>query len=66
MNRIVFVKCPYCGHENNLFVKDDLRQRTIECCDSEDGGCDRNFAVYINVSIVAKGLKIEGEEVAEC
>lgn len=62
MNRLVMVRCPYCGKENFIDVQSDVGQMTPVNCDVMEGGCDKWFVAKIEVKIVGKALKIEGED----
>lgn len=42
------VKCPYCGHSCKMWLTGE-RRPLIMLCDSEEGGCDREFAANVSV-----------------
>lgn len=56
------VKCPYCGFENEVEHDVFYKKSHLVTCDSEEGGCDRNFVADVAVSVTTKARKIEGEE----
>lgn len=61
MNRIVKVKCPYCGMVSNIkcdCLYDDMK---VVLCDFMDGGCDKYFVADITVLIKTSGKKIQGD-----
>jgi hypothetical protein len=53
--------CPYCGHEQRpINDTEDIRPRPIiVTCDSEEGGCDRSYAVEYAVKVEVKVYKVE-------
>ena len=57
-----WVVCPYCKF-NNKITLDDVRQHynqmKVVTCDFEEGGCDGNFAISIDVSVVVVAHTIE-------
>jgi transposase-like protein len=59
--RWLHVKCPYCEHDNLVFVDLNIRlsQRPrVTCCDLESGGCERYFAYTFTVVAQATGHAI--------
>lgn len=57
------VKCPYCGHENKVFIQDGAAwDQQIICCNLDSGGCDRYFVTVSTMKIESAAKKIEGEE----
>jgi len=52
--------CPYCGVENHRVAQIDLEEvRTIVCCDSDEGGCDKYYVAAYYTEIVVQEFKIE-------
>lgn len=50
------IKCPYCGHTKNnigIFEMGDngylTKSKDIVTCNSEEGGCDKDFCVKLLV-----------------
>jgi hypothetical protein len=53
------VKCPSCGIENKVAIySDQLRGKTLVCCDVEIGGCDEQFAYSVDFSIETETFKL--------
>lgn len=65
MNRNIKVKCPYCETENTVNLQNDYGDMIVVTCDVMEGGCDRSFVVDASVSITAKTLRIDGEDIKE-
>jgi hypothetical protein len=51
--RFTTITCPYCNHKNTIKIDYTMSEfnPSIVVCDSETGGCDRSFAVRINLEI---------------
>jgi len=45
----MFVKCPYCGHENEITRARHYTE--LMMCDVDHGGCDQNFAYRVTLTI---------------
>ena len=60
------VECPYCGTQNTVAFPRDLppnyQHRSVETCETENGGCDRDFVFKINLKPEIQVQKIEGED----
>jgi hypothetical protein len=56
--------CPYCKHKNpgSITLDHQFGNRFIISCDSEHGGCDKDFVLTLKVKVEEKVFKIEGEE----
>ncbi len=61
MNRKINVNCPYCGHSVPMLVTDDYFQKTVETCDSEEGGCGLDFVARVDIRLDTTVKRIEGE-----
>ena len=61
MKYTVKASCPYCGILNAV-VFDETENRCIHSCDVESGGCDKDFAVYLEVKVTARIATIQGEQ----
>jgi hypothetical protein len=53
-------QCPHCGNTNKIiFTEDEAFSRPrVECCDSEEGGCDEYVAVLPQFTTSAEVFKI--------
>lgn len=49
---IYYISCPYCDFVNKVdsvhYTRSGLNTDVI-CCDSEEGGCDKQFAIKIKL-----------------
>lgn len=52
--------CPYCGTTAHYLVNPADGPRVI-VCDSDEGGCDRQFVVTVTVRVATTVRRIEGE-----
>lgn len=60
---IRYVKCPYCGFENKVYVGEDFYlPKKIITCDIDEGGCDKDFVIDVIKKIEIKTYKIEGQD----
>lgn len=55
----VAVKCPYCGVEQLVMIKEGWRPRVVNCDTTDVPGCDRYYAVRVSVEPVITTFKIE-------
>ena len=62
INLSVKAICPYCGLENifNLNIDSHYIPKQIVTCDTEIGGCDKDFVIDPHFEINADVYKIEG------
>ena len=65
MKRTIHSQCPYCLFVNRLDVDFDnmLHKRIIVTCDSDEGGCERDYILDIDIEMVQKTHTIEGEDI---
>jgi hypothetical protein len=63
INLSLNVRCPYCGLENIVPLDIDSRfiPKQIVTCDTEIGGCDKDFVIDPHFEITADVYKIEGK-----
>lgn len=61
MNYSITVKCPNCGTENHRAMKASATaSREMWTCDSEAGGCDKEFVVELTLGTpTARVFKLE-------
>lgn len=52
------LECPYCGHQNSITLERNFDMQVI-VCDTDCGGCDRNFVFKPTVKIEVDVYKIE-------
>ena len=56
---VVDIKCPYCGEEfKKQFNFEESKNKYFITCDSEIGGCDGLFAVFLKKFIEHKAYKL--------
>ncbi len=53
----VFSKCPYCWHTNNNKLKKSPYPQLV-VCDIDEGGCDKAYAIEIEVNIKANSFMV--------
>ena len=60
---ITNVQCPYCGHNNKARIEltDSRSKKEVFTCDSDDDGCDEDFALYSTFSVTAYAKPIVDE-----
>lgn len=59
----IYAECPYCGFENKIKIEPEFYYpKQVVTCDIDEGGCEKDFVVDIEISIFTESLKIEGEE----
>ena len=49
-------QCSHCGHVNRFLLKDVLDfapadKKIIATCDCDEGGCDKDYAIFIHVEV---------------
>jgi len=58
------VQCPYCSFNNKVKVEvgENRNMSGVYTCDSDEGGCDKDFVLYstLNITAYAKAI-VEGE-----
>lgn len=60
--RCTFI-CPYCGFHNNLIRESELwTQSAVIRCDSDSGGCGKQFVIDYGVEPFFSVRMIEGEK----
>jgi len=64
MNAKIKVICPYCGTEN-VAISNGEKSSCILTCDNENGGCENDFVVYIDVKITSKTAVIVDKSFTE-
>ena len=54
---MIKMQCPHCGFNNKINIEINERQSRNESkiitCDSDEGGCDTDFALYSTLNITA-------------
>jgi len=60
------VKCPYCGYVNSIgYPVDNYRTIDVLYCETEEGGCDRKFAIINPLEITFKSQVFKVNDKAE-
>lgn len=59
MKRTVQVKCPECGYINKFSADLSIPGPIVRCCDADEGGCDKNYAVQFEVHAVCLTSKLK-------
>lgn len=56
------IKCPYCGFVNSIILEEKTHHpKCILTCDSDEGGCDKDFVAEFTTKITVDCKKIEGQ-----
>ncbi len=56
--------CPYCSRTNRAMIDNTLihdTQKQIINCNKYNGGCGKDYVARVDVNVITKSFKIEGE-----